>query len=76
MYLLMGVPAFTTTLSVSRHKSSPEIFSVGSAFERFEPFDFKKKGGWERSLELSRHYGLYRQDYCGCEFSRRTPGGG
>lgn len=73
---LIGIPAFTTTLSVSRHKSSPVIFSVGSAFERFEPIDFKKKGGWDRSLELGRHYGLYRQSYCGCEFSRRASKGG
>ena len=34
--------------------------------------DFKKKNGYKRSIELSKQYGLYRQDYCGCEFSKKT----
>ena len=37
----------------------------------FLPSDFKKKNGYKRSVELSEKYGLYRQDYCGCVFSRR-----
>jgi predicted adenine nucleotide alpha hydrolase (AANH) superfamily ATPase len=68
----LGIPAFTTSLSVSRYKSSPRIFSTGAAFEAFQPIDFKKKDGYARSIELSRRYGLYRQEYCGCEFSRRV----
>jgi len=68
----LGIPAFTTSLSVSRYKSSPRIFSTGAVFEAFQPIDFKKKDGYARSIELSRRYGLYRQEYCGCEFSRRA----
>jgi predicted adenine nucleotide alpha hydrolase (AANH) superfamily ATPase len=68
----LGIPAFTTSLSVSRYKSSPVIFSVGKAFETFLPMDFKKRDGYARSIELSRQYGLYRQNYCGCEFSRQS----
>ena len=37
----------------------------------FLPSDFKKQGGYQRSIELSREFGLYRQNYCGCVFSRR-----
>ena len=37
----------------------------------FEPMDFKKKGGFLRSIHLSKEYGFYRQNFCGCEFSRR-----
>jgi len=68
----LGIPAFTTSLSVSRYKSSSQIFSVGRAFAAFQPIDFKKRGGYDRSIELSRQYRLYRQKYCGCEFSRRV----
>lgn len=71
----LDIPAFTTTLSVSPHKSSPLLFEVGDAFPRFAPWDFKKQDGFRRSLQLSRHYGLYRQNYCGCEFSRRKTSG-
>jgi predicted adenine nucleotide alpha hydrolase (AANH) superfamily ATPase len=66
-----GFDCFTTTLTVSPHKSSPVIFRVGEAAGPFLKVDFKKKDGFKHSLELSREYGLYRQDYCGCEFSRR-----
>jgi predicted adenine nucleotide alpha hydrolase (AANH) superfamily ATPase len=71
----MGIASFTTTLSVSRYKSSRLIFEQGARFPGFEPMDFKEDGGYARSVELSRLYGLYRQKYCGCEFSmgpRRT----
>jgi epoxyqueuosine reductase len=65
----MGINAFTTTLSISPHKPSPIIFEVGKAFPHFRAIDFKKKNGFQRSLELSRKHSLYRQHYCGCEFS-------
>jgi epoxyqueuosine reductase len=65
------IPVFTTTLSVSPYKKSRQLFDVGALFPGFEPVDFKKKEGYKRSIELSRKYGLHRQNYCGCEFSRR-----
>jgi len=65
-----GFSAFTTTLSVSPHKHSPTLFSVGGAHAGFVAVDFKKRDGFRRSMELAARYGLYRQDYCGCEFSR------
>ncbi len=63
--------AFSATLSVSRHKSSRMVIDVGRQVQQLTavPFldtDFKKRGGYERSVELSRRFGLYRQDYCGC----------
>lgn len=67
----LGIPSFATTLTLSPHKVSRIIFEIGLRFSGFEPIDFKKKGGFLRSIELSEEYGLYRQNYCGCEFSRR-----
>ena len=67
----LHIPCFTTTLTVSRHKPSKVIFSIGADLQGFEPIDFKKKDGFTRSIELSRQYDLYRQNYCGCEFSMR-----
>ncbi len=66
-----GYDGFTTTLTLSPHKRSKDIFAIGSALGPFIAVDFKKKDGFNKSLELSCRYGLYRQDYCGCEFSRR-----
>ncbi len=65
----LGFFHFTTTLTVSRFKSSKSIFSLGAAYPLFEPIDFKKKGGFEKSVKLSKDLDLYRQQYCGCEFS-------
>ncbi len=65
----LGFLHFCTTLTVSRFKNSKTIFRVGERFPLFEELDFKKKGGFDRSLVLSRELGLYRQHYCGCEFS-------
>ncbi len=66
---------FATTLTVSPHKNSALIFQVGSSLSpRFENYDFKKKDGFRISLERSRALGLYRQNYCGCEFSKRDSG--
>ena len=71
-----GYDAFTTSLSISPHKSSAWINEIGLALERelgipFVWSDFKKKDGYHRSIQLSKEYGLYRQDWCGCIYSRR-----
>ncbi len=65
----LGIEALTTTLTVSRFKNSRNIFKVGSSFAGFEPIDFKKKDGFAKSCEMAKELGLYRQSYCGCEFS-------
>lgn len=70
----LGISAFATTLTLSPHKLSRLIFEIGAAFSGFEPIDFKKQGGFLRSIELSRELDLYRQNYCGCEFSIRQGG--
>ena len=67
---------FTTTLSISPHKNSDWINEIGSILEnkysiKYLYSDFKKKNGYKRSLELSKEYGLYRQDYCGCIYSKQ-----
>jgi epoxyqueuosine reductase len=64
-----GFAAFTTTLTVSPHKRSSTVFAVGAAWDGFLPVDFKTQGGFQRSTALAAAYALYRQDYCGCEFS-------
>jgi predicted adenine nucleotide alpha hydrolase (AANH) superfamily ATPase len=69
--LRLGIDSFTTTLTVSPHKDSPLIFSIGKHHPGFVAVDFKKRGGYQRSLLLSKELELYRQDYCGCEFSQR-----
>lgn len=66
---------FTTTLSISPHKNAQKLNEIGEELEkqygvRYLYADFKKKEGYKRSIELSRIYGLYRQNYCGCGFSR------
>ena len=67
----LGIDRFTTSLTVSPLKDSRTIFAVGNAFPGFEAIDFKKRDGYLRSGILAREYGLYRQQYCGCEFSFR-----
>ncbi|MCX7658288.1 MAG: epoxyqueuosine reductase QueH [Oscillospiraceae bacterium] len=71
-----GFDFFTTTLSVSPHKNAAKINEIGLNAAKlfgakFLCADFKKKNGYKRSIELSKEYNLYRQDYCGCEFSKR-----
>ena len=71
----LGVDYFTTTLSVSPLKQAVKLNEIGEALseEYGIPYlvsDFKKKNGYKRSVELSKEYGLYRQDYCGCIFSK------
>ena len=67
---------FTTTLSISPHKNSKWINEIGWLLEqkydiKYLYSDFKKKEGYKRSLELSKEYNLYRQDYCGCIYSKK-----
>lgn len=68
---------FTTTLTISPLKDSQKINEIGLELaEEYNiewlPSDFKKKEGYKRSIELSKVYSLYRQDYCGCVFSKRN----
>lgn len=71
-----GFDCFTTTLSVSPHKNAEILNSLGNEIGgrvgiSFLTADFKKREGYKRSIELSRELELYRQEYCGCEFSIR-----
>ena len=66
---------FGTTLTVSPHKNSQIINEIGALLEteygvKYLYSDFKKKDGYKKSIELSKQYHLYRQDYCGCLFGR------
>ena len=70
-----GFEYFTTTLSVSPHKNADNVNRIGDEAGKRHGVkylfaDFKKKDGYLRSLELSRQYELYRQDYCGCRYSK------
>ena len=69
-----GYDYFCTTLTLSRHKDAVLINTIGEEIAKavgvsWLPSDFKKRNGENRSIELSEQYGLYRQLYCGCEFS-------
>lgn len=71
-----GLPLFTTIMSVSPWKNSAVLNRIGRMTARkyglqFLEADFKKKDGFNRSVRLSREFGLYRQNYCGCLYSRR-----
>ena len=71
---------FTTTLSISPLKSAEKLNNIGEKLAekygvKYLSSDFKKRGGYQRSIELSKEYELYRQNYCGCAFSRREAGG-
>ncbi len=78
---------FCTTLSISPFKDADKLNTIGEQLERealqsyntaqqkiphWLPSDFKKKGGFKRSLEISAEYGMYRQDYCGCVYSKNN----
>ncbi|HNR65210.1 MAG TPA: epoxyqueuosine reductase QueH [Atribacterota bacterium] len=72
----LGFTYFTTTLTVSPHKESSSINQMGGTIApaygiEYLFSDFKKRAGFQRSIELSHQYQLYRQDYCGCIFSRQ-----
>lgn len=67
---------FTTTLSISPLKNAEQLNEIGKKLEReyrvpYLISDFKKNNGFKRSIELSKEYDLYRQDYCGCIYSKR-----
>lgn len=70
-----GFDYFCTTLSLSPYKNADWINEIGQELTKaygvlFLPSDFKKQGGYLRSIELSKKYALYRQDYCGCVYSK------
>lgn len=72
-----GFPRFTTIMSVSPWKKADAINRIGRGLAakyglRFLETDFKKNGGFQKSVELSRRFGLVRQNSCGCSFGRRT----
>ena len=72
----MEMDYFTTTLTISPLKNAQLINQIGNRIGEemgiaFLPSDFKKNNGYLRSIELSKEYNLYRQDYCGCDFSKR-----
>lgn len=67
---------FTTTLSISPYKNSEQLNQIGMYLEQLYGIkylyaDFKKRNGYKRSIELSHQYHLYRQNYCGCQFSKK-----
>ena len=67
---------FTTTLTISPLKNAEKLNTIGQELGdiygvSWLPSDFKKRNGYKRSTELSREYGLYRQNYCGCVFSKQ-----
>ena len=71
-----GFDCFTTTLPISPLKDAARLNRIGEEMGQkygvpWLPSDFKKKNGYKRSIELSQQFGLYRQNYCGCRFSRR-----
>jgi len=70
-----GYDYFATTLTISPLKNADKLNEIGQALAieygvSWLPSDFKKKGGYQRSVQLSTEYDLYRQDYCGCAFSK------
>ncbi len=71
-----GFDYFATTLTISPLKNASKLNEIGEELSQIYkvehlPSDFKKKNGYRRSVELSAEYGLYRQNYCGCVFSKR-----
>ena len=75
----MGMEAFTTSLTVSPHKDTKTVFREASLLPympgepKFLEENFKKHDGFVKSMQRSAELGLYRQKYCGCEFSRKPP---
>ncbi len=70
-----GFSYFATSLSISPYKNAALLNSIGEGLAKkygslWLPADFKKRGGYQRSIELCRQYGIYRQHYCGCAFSQ------
>jgi epoxyqueuosine reductase len=71
--LACSADAFTTTLTISPHKSAQVINKIGQEIggQKFLVRDFKKKDGFKRATQLAKKWELYRQDYCGCVYSVR-----
>lgn len=77
MAVKTGADYFCTTLSISPHKNADWLMQIGERLGEmygiaYLPSDFKKKNGYKRSIELSKEYSLYRQNYCGCVYSREA----
>jgi len=73
----LGFEYFATTLTLSPLKDAQLINRIGFRLSeqygvKYLPSDFKKNGGYQRSIELSKEYGLYRQNFCGCDFSKNS----
>lgn len=73
----LGYKYFCTTLTLSPHKNSKWLNEIGEGLDKeyqatYLYSDFKKKNGYKRSIELSKEYDLYRQDYCGCIYSKKN----
>lgn len=72
----LGIDLFTTTLTVSPHKNSLKIFEIAKMLENedstFLQENFKKNDGYKKSIELSKKFELYRQNYCGCIYSKKN----
>ena len=71
-----GFDYYTTSLSISPLKDAERLYEIGSHLGEkygilYLPSDFKKKGGYQRSIELSKEHELYRQNYCGCSYSKK-----
>ena len=71
----LGLDYFATTLTISPLKNAAKLNEIGERIAKeygvqYLPSDFKKKNGYKRSVELSAEYELYRQNYCGCVFSK------
>ncbi len=73
----IGCEYFATVLTISPHKDAARINNAGTGFAKkyglkYLVSDFKKKDGFKKSIKLGKQYGFYRQDYCGCVYSRRN----
>lgn len=73
----LGYKYFCTTLTLSPHKNANWLNEIGEELDKnygttYVYSDFKKKNGYKRSIELSKEYNLYRQNYCGCIYSKKT----
>ncbi|MBM3326681.1 MAG: epoxyqueuosine reductase QueH [Calditrichaeota bacterium] len=73
----LSIRTFTTTLTASPHKDVAFIHQTGQEIAArlgldYTAITFRKQNGYQRSIELSKHYGLYRQNYCGCRWSIRS----
>ncbi len=66
----LSIEEFTTSLVISPHKNFQKISTIGAGLGKYLALDFKKKDGFLKTNQISKELGLYRQNYCGCEFAR------